>query len=274
MNNLVTVIIPTYNREKTIKRAISSVLNQTYKDIELIIVDDCSSDNTKKIIKTIKDERLKYYRLEKNSGACYARNYGIKLAKGDYIAFQDSDDEWYSNKLEEQLKNMEANKSYLDFCSYLVKSSSKNKKLPNFNKIIRIKLFGYEKALALGNFMGTPLLLIKRECINNYTFDDKLPRLQDWDFVLNFASKYKISFTNKILANVYIQGDSITKSDTKLKKAIEIMEQKDYKYKKELLATLYSMLAKSSKEEKKKYYLKSLKMDFRIKTLIKLILNY
>ncbi len=273
-NELITVIIPTYNRERTIKRAIDSVLNQTYKNLELLIIDDCSTDNTEKIIQNIKDSRIRYIKLPENKGACYARNYGINLSKGDYIAFQDSDDEWLENKLEEQIKNMKENNSYIDFCSYLVKSNSKDKKLPNLNKIIRIKLFGYEKALALGNFIGTPLLLIKRECINYYMFDDKLPRLQDWDFVLHLVNKYKISFTNKVLAKVYIQNDSITKSTDKLKKAIKIMENKDYKYKKVLLATLYSMLAKGSKEEKKKHYLKSLKTNFRIKTLIKLIINY
>lgn len=270
MNNLVTVIIPTYNREKTIKRAISSVLNQTYKNIELIIVDDCSSDNTEKIIKTIKDERLKYYRLEKNNGACYARNYGIKLAKGKFIAFQDSDDEWLPNKLEKQLNNMRKSNSELDFCSYL----SNNRRRPKFIKKLSIKIQGYQKALALGNFIGTPLLVIKKECADYYLFDNELPRFQDWDFVLNLSNKYKISFTDQILANTYVQSDSITKSNDKLIKSIELMSKKNYKYKNILMSTLYSMLARNSGTEKRLYYKKSLKEHFRLKTLIKLIINY
>ena len=102
--NLITVIIPTYNRAHLIKDAAYSVLNQSYKNIELIIIDDCSTDDTAEVVKSINDPRLNYHRLEKNSGACIARNKGIELARGDYISFNDSDDKWLENKLEEQLE--------------------------------------------------------------------------------------------------------------------------------------------------------------------------
>ena len=96
---MVSVIIPSYNREKTIKRAVESGLNQTYKDIEVIVVDDCSSDKTIEILTSIKDKRFSYYKLDKNSGACVARNLGIEKVKGDYIFLHDSDDEWLPDKL-------------------------------------------------------------------------------------------------------------------------------------------------------------------------------
>lgn len=96
---MVSVIIPSYNRENTIVRAVNSVLNQTYKDIEVIVVDDCSKDRTLELLSSIKDERLKFFKLEKNSGACVARNFGIEKANGEFIAFQDSDDEWLPEKL-------------------------------------------------------------------------------------------------------------------------------------------------------------------------------
>ena len=89
---MVTVVIPTFNRAKVIERAINSVLSQTYTDLELLVIDDCSTDDTKDIISSIKDKRLKYFCLPHNSGACAARNKGIELAAGEYIAFQDSDD--------------------------------------------------------------------------------------------------------------------------------------------------------------------------------------
>lgn len=271
MNNLVSVIIPTYNREKTIKRAINSVLNQTYKNIELIIVDDGSSDNTEKLVKEIKDKKVKYYKLKENKGACFARNYGIKMSKGNLIAFQDSDDEWLEDKLENQINNMIKNNSDIDFCSYMIG----NKTYPNLNKKYRIKKYGYLKALAFGNYMGTPLLLIKKECLDYYSFDDNLPRFQDWDLVLNLAKKYKISFTEKVLAKVYVQNDSITKSTEKIIRSIEIMKNKNYENRNILISTLYSILARSSsKKEKRKNYKISLKKYFRIKTLIKLIINY
>ena len=101
---MVSVIIPTYNRGSLIGRAIVSVLNQTYKDIEVLVIDDASTDYTETVVDSIKDERLHYYKLEKNGGACRARNVGISKAQGEYIAFLDSDDEWMSNKIELQYK--------------------------------------------------------------------------------------------------------------------------------------------------------------------------
>ena len=84
---MVSVIIPTYNRGSLIGRAIVSVLNQTYKDIEVLVIDDASTDYTETVVDSIKDERLHYYKLEKNGGACRARNVGISKAQGEYIAF-------------------------------------------------------------------------------------------------------------------------------------------------------------------------------------------
>lgn len=93
-----SVIIPTYNREKLIGRAIDSVLNQTFKDFELIIVDDGSTDNTKEIIERYTDQRIRYIYKE-NGGQNSALNKGIEFAKGKYVAFLDSDDEWLDEKL-------------------------------------------------------------------------------------------------------------------------------------------------------------------------------
>ena len=103
-NSLVSVIITTYNRIATLPRAINSVLKQTYTNLELIIVDDGSNDGTDKYIEQLNDSRLKYIRLGKNLGPAGARNAGVNAAKGKYIAFQDSDDEWDENKLAIQME--------------------------------------------------------------------------------------------------------------------------------------------------------------------------
>ena len=94
---MVSIIIPTYNRADKLKAAIMSVLNQTYCDLELIIVDDGSTDDTKNVVANIDDNRLRYV-YQKNAGACVARNNGIEEAHGDYIAFHDSDDVWHLDK--------------------------------------------------------------------------------------------------------------------------------------------------------------------------------
>ena len=115
-NNIkISVIIPTFNREKLIGNSIKSVLNQTLKNFELIIVDDGSTDNTKEVVDKFQDKRIKYIKLDTNQGASNARNIGIKNAKGKYMSFQDSDDIFYPNKLEIQLNNIINKKSDLDF---------------------------------------------------------------------------------------------------------------------------------------------------------------
>ena len=100
---LVSVIIPAYNRAGTIERSVRSVLDQTVKELEVIVVDDCSTDQTESAVLQIHDSRVRYDRLGEQSGACVARNRGVDLARGELIAFQDSDDFWKPEKLEKQL---------------------------------------------------------------------------------------------------------------------------------------------------------------------------
>ena len=105
----VSVIVPVYNSKKHIKECINSIINQTYKNLEIIIVNDKSTDNSLKIINKIKDKRIKIINLMKNSGVAVARNEGIKEATGDYICFIDSDDYWVLKKIEKQVKFMRDN---------------------------------------------------------------------------------------------------------------------------------------------------------------------
>lgn len=108
----VSVIIPVYNSEKYILECMNSVINQTYKNLEIIVIDDKSTDNSINIIKSIKDKRIRIIQLEKNSGAAIARNKGIEVATGDYICFLDSDDYWFNRKIEKQL-NFIKNKAFI-----------------------------------------------------------------------------------------------------------------------------------------------------------------
>ena len=105
MNSKVSVITASYNCAKFIEESIKSVLNQTYDNLELIIIDDCSTDNTEEIVNEYikKDSRIKFYRLNNNSGAAVARNKGLDEATGRFIAFLDSDDIWDKQKLEKQI---------------------------------------------------------------------------------------------------------------------------------------------------------------------------
>lgn len=118
MEELVSIITPSYNTARFIGKTIDSVLAQTYKNWEMIIVDDCSSDNTDDIVKPyLTDTRIKYLKNEKNSGAAISRNYALREAKGRWIAFLDSDDLWLPEKLEKQIKFMKDNDYHFSCCA-------------------------------------------------------------------------------------------------------------------------------------------------------------
>lgn len=122
MNDLVSIITPSYNSSKFIVQAIESVLNQTYKNWEMIIVDDVSMDNSNEIIEEYmrKDHRIKLIKLATNSGPAVARNKAIKDSKGRYIAFLDADDLWISEKLEIQISFMQRNNLLFTYSSYKI----------------------------------------------------------------------------------------------------------------------------------------------------------
>lgn len=130
--NLVSIITPVYNSADYITEAILSVKRQTYPDWELLIVDDCSVDETARVIKhfTADDKRIRYFKLEKNSGAGVARNKGIQESKGKYIAFLDSDDEWYPEKLSTQIAIMEGKQYEFTYTDYLIINQESGKKIP------------------------------------------------------------------------------------------------------------------------------------------------
>ena len=142
-----SIITPVYNSEKYLKNTIENVINQTYKNLEMILVDDCSTDNSEEIIKEFleKDSRIKYIKLKENSGAAVARNTALENSTGRFIAYLDADDLWKENKLEKQIEFMLKN-NYAFTCTSYEKidenGESKNKiiKMPkqiNYNYFLR-----------------------------------------------------------------------------------------------------------------------------------------
>lgn len=143
---LVSIIMPSYNTAPYIKQTIQSVLDQTYTNWELIIVDDCSTDNTNEVVDTIKDCRIHYLKNEKNSGAAISRNKALREAKGQWIAYLDSDDLWMPEKLEKQIKFMEENGCAFSYTNYEEIDVDGNKtgvKVTGPKKITKTGMFNY-----------------------------------------------------------------------------------------------------------------------------------
>jgi len=202
----ISVIIPTYNRANLIRRSIMSVLEQTYSNLELIIVDDGSTDDTKSVIEEIGDSRIRYFYIE-NHGAAYAMNYGVSKAKAEIIAIQDSDDYWEKTKLEEQMKYWCDNPDYkMIYCPFYVETNNECGRHPSDSEENVCGELFYP--LLVRNTIGTPTMVIDKNCFNEVGgFDKEFRSIYDWEFVIRFAKRYKIGYVNKVLVRANYVGD-------------------------------------------------------------------
>jgi glycosyltransferase involved in cell wall biosynthesis len=186
-NPLVSVIIPTYNRANTIARAIESALKQTYTNIEVIIVDDASGDNTEEKVKAIDDSRIKYMRHETNKGGGAARNTGISDAKGEYIAFLDSDDVWLPEKIEKQVRLFDhADPRVGVIYTGFYRTDGNDRITKQVTPSMKGNLYN---RLLEGNFIGTTsVIMAKKECLKQVGgFNASLPSCQDWDLYIKLS---------------------------------------------------------------------------------------
>ena len=274
MNNtdLISVIIPTYNRAHLIKRSAQSVLNQTYKNLELIIVDDGSTDNTKEIIDSIKDERIVYIKQE-NQGVSAARNTGVEKAKGKYIAFQDSDDVWHLDKLEKQLLAIQKNNADLVFCKLFKFGNLMKRKVPKNIK----EGFLQKDILPINIFPQT--LLSKADILKENKFNIDMLSVEDFELLLRIQKKYSIYCIDEALVDYHVQEDSLSVNNERRVKYIKDILNKD----KTILTTysssclklvaedlLYDSINITDSKEKKE----ALKFIFTIDKSISLKLKY
>ena len=245
MNNtsLVSVIIPTYNRAHLIRRSVQSVLNQTYKNLELIVVDDGSTDNTKEVIESIDDKRIVYIKQE-NQGASAARNTGIDLAKGKYIAFQDSDDIWHSNKLKKQIDVLNKNNADVVFCKAFILGTLRKKKVPYFFK----EGFLDKTQTALG--ISTQTVVGKKDIFVNNKFDKEKRFLDDFELLSRLIKKgYSLYCMDEALVDYDRQPNSIASNHEKHIQTLEKMLQKERYLLEDLSATSLELLARFVFEE-------------------------
>ena len=216
----VSVIIPTYNRENYISETIESVLNQTFQDFEIIVIDDGSTDKTKTKLEKFKS-KIKLIE-QKNSERAVSRNNGVKNSSGEYIAFLDSDDLWASDKLEKQVEILDNKKNMiLTYCQSF-RINEKSKKI----KTAKRQLQGHNgpifDKLLLRNFIVSATPLIRRENFDKTNgFESKYIPYEDWEFWLRFSLMGDFSFLNQPLAYYRIHPQQSVKL-TNAKKIEEV----------------------------------------------------
>ena len=207
-NPTVSVVIPTYNRSSTLYYALNSVLNQTFQDFEIFVVDDASTDVTTQLVESFNDPRIHYIRFNENRKAGAARNAGMESAKGKYVAFLDSDDAWLPSKLEKQVALMD-NLGDDWGCSYTGAYVNKKGGITR-QRVYKPKLKGdLLKALLMGRFViWTPTFMFRRSCLEEVgLMDVTLVRSQDVDFYIRLLARYKIAPVTEPLVNIYMVLD-------------------------------------------------------------------
>jgi glycosyltransferase involved in cell wall biosynthesis len=229
----VNVIIPTYNYGRYLPRAIESVLAQTYKDIEILVVDDGSTDNTAKISEGYKEKGVKYFKHEHNKGLSAARNTGIKNTSGQFIAFLDSDDEWAPEKLALQVEllekgSVEVGLIYTDVKYIKMRPEVKAVTLfpaelsrPDYKILVDTVLIemlylhpvetsgeAFTRLLEANLSTGSSsTVLARRKCFEDVgLFDENLKYGEDWEMWLRIAKAYKVGCVNKVLAACWTHG--------------------------------------------------------------------
>jgi len=218
---LVSVIIPTYNRADLLSRAVKSVLSQSYRDLECIIVDDASTDNTEDIVRELDDERMVYIRHERTRGNAATRNTGIQHASGVYIALLDSDDEWLPGKLAKQVALMEASPELVGVvhCMHYARYANPNRQVEikgpaSFVGDVYPQLLRGQCPSIMSS------VLIKRECFDTCgILDEHLPSFVDYDLWLRVSQKYHFACVPEFLTIVYQHEGSRQSKDMTPRKA-------------------------------------------------------
>lgn len=226
----ISVIVPTYGRSTSLERAINSVLNQTYENFEVIVIDDNGIESTGNILtrkvmgKFSNHEKVKYIQLQKNSGGSIARNAGIEKAEGKYITFLDDDDEYYKTKLEKQIifykKTFPQNDGFIN-CQ--IKVFRENK----FIRDTKTKV-DYQNLLFSAvseKILGTPTLFIPKQLLNSVGMFTDRTKGQEWDLVVKLVAKgYKFRSMDDKLVRVNVSQNSIT-SDSNIDRRINGLKE-------------------------------------------------
>jgi len=221
----ISVIIPAYNCEKTIKYTIQSVLNQNFSDLELIIINDGSQDSTIEVIAEIQDSRIKVFSYP-NAGGNVSRNRGLHLAVGEFVSFLDADDLWTPDKLHSQLKALQESisaKVAYSWTDYI----NENGEFTLSGKRVNVNGNIYENLL-LNNFLenGSNPLICRKALIKLGGFDESLTAAQDWDMWLRLASQFDFICVPSVQILYRISANSVSSNLVRQEKAcLQVLER-------------------------------------------------
>lgn len=233
---MVSVIITTHNRIELLKRAIESVLIQTYKEYECIVVDDASSDGTEEYMVSLNNPKITYYRIlpENSRGGNYARNVGIALAKGEYLAFLDDDDCWFKEKLEKQVAVLEKNLDVgLVYCWYIKDYIQENRQEKYKQKLM---MRGDMSKKIFAEIMTiTSCVLVRREIVERVGgFDEKLGFWQEYDFCIRVCQITQVDYVKQHLVVVRCDKKDKNRLSNKYNGWAEAVKYHNKKYKKQI----------------------------------------
>ncbi len=209
----VSVVIPTHNRANLLGRAVRSVLAQTFSDLEVLIADDASTDETSAMLRAIGDPRIKHLRHDTNRGVSAARNTGLTNAAGEFIAFLDDDDEWLPEKLRIQLSRFEelGDSVGLVYSGFYELKGETNRVVAEVIPTERGRIF--ESLLRQGTFSHASAILVRARCFETVgLFDETIRYGEDFDMWLRLAKKYEFDFVPVSLVRRYVHADGLTQN--------------------------------------------------------------
>ena len=199
----VSVILPTHNRAQLVGRAILSVLAQTFQDWELLVVDDASIDDIREVVDAFRDPRICYLRRDTNGGGSAARNVGIRAARGQYLAFLDSDNEMLPERLEKQLKVFES--SDLEHLGIVTCGIASADREPPRVRLPRGRGWAFDGLLngRAGVWASSAIMVRHTPGASEILWDERLAAGQDRDYLLQLSRRYQLDFTDEVLVNIY-----------------------------------------------------------------------
>lgn len=204
----VSVTVLTYNRARLVTEAIDSILNQTFRDFEVIVVDNYSSDNTESVVRSYTDERIRYFKNQNDGFIGVNRNYSIEKSRGEYIAFLDDDDLWLPEKLEKQIELLDSDRRlglvYSDI--FIMDSNGDFRKHPYSHSIEPLRGYVFNQLLQ-ANFIPMPAVVVRGEVLDKVGgFNPKYKICLDYDLWLRIARSYPIDYVEQPLATFRVHS--------------------------------------------------------------------